>query len=46
MSWFSDLFIFKRMVHLQLLKGMQCSELGISQKKVYKRGIFSVKNGI
>ena len=22
MSWFSDLFIFKRMVHLQQLKGM------------------------
>ena len=29
MSWFSDLFIFKRMVNLQQLKGMhECSKQG------------------
>ena len=30
MSWFSDLFILKRMVHLQQLKGMhECSKQGM-----------------
>ena len=47
------ILILKRMVHLQQLKGMQCSKnkvcergRSIFQTKVYKRGIFSVKNGI
>ena len=28
MSWFSDILILKWMVHLQQLKGMQCSKQG------------------